>query len=147
MHLPGASVTLSLTLLLCKFGYVSLNLIDRFRKTDSIFCRTYLIFKFITFFILTAGFILKIFHWPGGSLLRTIGNYALSGYLHFYLCLRFRKEGTIPFYFDDQFTKLNSGIESANRPIYSSLDSLSLDEDLVFFESIRATSSISKEME
>ncbi|MCK4748717.1 MAG: hypothetical protein KAT15_16805, partial [Bacteroidales bacterium] len=101
MHWPGAGVLMTLAVLLFNFGYLPLQLIFQWRKTETRLQRFYSIFRFITFFIILAGFVFKLMHWPGSGTALSLSSFLLPAYIVLYFILRLKKQGTLPFMLND----------------------------------------------
>ena len=69
LHWPGGSLALGISMLVFNLGYFPLQLILDYRKAASRLERIYLVFRFLTFFIAIFGFVFRIQHWPGASLI------------------------------------------------------------------------------
>ena len=178
MHWPGSNILMGVSVLTFNFGYLPLQLIRERRLVSSLLERAYLIFRFVTLFIILFSFMFKIQHWSGGGILLIIASYLIPLYIIFYFYLRIRGKGKIPFQWSDlfiaaiayfiylfvtrsmvnpnvvkgyvileeQYLKINAGLETANQLIYSSLDSAALDGDKDLMESIRELREMSSDI-
>ena len=169
---------MGVSVLVFNLGYLPLQLIRERRLVSSLLDRAYLVFRFITLFIIMFSFMFKLQHWPGGGILLMIASYLIPLYIIFYFYLRIKGKGKIPFQWSDllmtviaytiylfvtrtmvspnvvkgyvileeQYIKINAGLETANNMIYSSLDSASLDGNRELLESIRELRKMSAEV-
>jgi serine phosphatase RsbU (regulator of sigma subunit) len=178
LHLPGTSILLGLSMLIFNLGYLPLQLIREHRMVSSLLDRSYLVFRFLTLFIIMFGFVFKIQHWPGAGLLLLMSTYMIPLLITFYFFMRIKGAGKIPFQWNDviiailaytihifitrtlvtpnivnayvnleeQYSKLNAGLNTANKLIYSSLDSATDSGNMELIEAIRELRDISNEM-
>jgi serine phosphatase RsbU (regulator of sigma subunit) len=169
LHWPGASIIHSIAALLFNFGYLPLQLIRERRETESGLSRFYIIFRFITLFLVMFAFLFKIQHWPGSGILLFLSTYMIPLFILLYFYVRIKGKGQIPFQWSDLFltviayviytfvnqmlvspqvvegyvimeeqnSKINAGLRTANQIIYSSLDSLSETENQEIIASIK----------
>ncbi len=179
MHWPASGILLGLFVLCFNFGYLPLQLIRGRRQVSSLLDRSYLIFRFISLFIVLLGFMFKIQHWPGAGIMLYLGTYMIPLLIAFYFYMRIRGRSLIPFQLndlilavlaysihlfiswstvspnvvngyvvlDEQYSKLNAGLMTANQLIYSSLDSAALSSNQELLESIRELRVVSVEMQ
>ncbi|MEN8228956.1 MAG: SpoIIE family protein phosphatase [Bacteroidota bacterium] len=101
MHWPGSVVMLTASAFLFNFGYLPLQIINERRYRTSLLEKAYMIFRFITLFIVVAGFLFKVLHWTGGGTLLRLGNILIPLFILFYFFLRIRGKGAIPFSIND----------------------------------------------
>lgn len=101
MHWPGAGLMITVAILLFNFGYLPLQLIDRWRISETRLQRFYSIIRFIAIFIILSGFVFKLMHWPGASILFYLATFLLPGYIVLHFILRFLKQGVLPFMLND----------------------------------------------
>ena len=100
-HWPGAGVMITLGVALFNFGYLPFQLSLQWREARTGLQKFYLIFRFVTFFIILTGFIFKVQHWPGAGLGLILGSIMLPSYLILYFVLRARGQGKLPFILHD----------------------------------------------
>ena len=101
MHWPASGIMLTVSVFLFNFGYLPLQLIRERRLRTSLLEKTYMIFRFITFFVVITGFLFKVMHWSGGSVLLTLGNILIPLFILFYFFVRIKGKGAIPFSLND----------------------------------------------
>jgi serine phosphatase RsbU (regulator of sigma subunit) len=101
LHWPGAAVMMTGALLLFDFGYLPLQLIYQWRKSETKLQRFYSIFRFIAFFIILSSFLFKMMHWPGSNIGLSAATFLLPGYIILYFVLRMLKQGSLPFMLND----------------------------------------------
>jgi len=178
LHWPGAAVIHALAALFFNFGYLPLQLIRESRAAESGMARFYIIFRFITLFVVMFAFLFKIQHWPGSGILLFLSTYLIPLFILLYFYVRIRGKGQIPFQWSDLFltvvayviysfvnrmlipsqvvdgyvlmeeqnSKINAGLRSANRTLYSSLDSLGDAESKEVEASIRELWQLSEDL-
>jgi serine phosphatase RsbU (regulator of sigma subunit) len=101
MHWPASGIMHLVSFLFFNFGYLPLQLIRERRNVSSLLDRSYLIFRFITLFMVMLSFVFKIQHWPGAGLLLIITKYLIPLYLAFYFYLRIKGRSKLPFQWND----------------------------------------------
>jgi len=101
MHLPASGMLHAVSVLIFNFGYFPLQLIRGYRMVSSLLDRSYLVYRFITLFIVMFGFVFKIQHWPGAGLLLLLGTYLIPLFIVFYFYMRIKGKGIIPFRWSD----------------------------------------------
>jgi len=168
MHWPGSAIIHASSALLFILAYLPLQLIRESREADSGLVKFYLIFRFLTAFLVIFAFLFKIQHWPGAGLLLFFGNFFIPLFILLYFYVRIKGKGAIPFHWNDlfiaviaylihlfvtrsmvspqvvdgyvvleeQYRKMNAGLETANQMIYSSLDSASDSRDQELMASV-----------
>jgi serine phosphatase RsbU (regulator of sigma subunit) len=179
MHWPSSGILLGLFVLCFNFGYLPLQLIRERRQVSSLLDRSYLIFRFITLFIVLLGFMFKIQHWPGAGIMLFLGTYMIPLLIAFYFYMRIKGRRLIPFQLndlilavlaysihlfiswssvspqvvngyvvlDEQYSKLNAGLMTANQLIYSSFDSTAIASNEEILESMLELRVLSVEMQ
>ncbi len=101
LHYPGSGVMLTISIILFNFGYQPILLINERRVRITLLERIYMIFRFITLFIVLTGFLFKVQHWSGASVLLTLSSFLIPIFALFYFYVRIKGKGDIPFNWND----------------------------------------------
>ena len=73
MHWPGASVTLTVSILLFCFYFLPAALVNSYKSQETPKYKTLHIITFIVFSICMMGVLFKVMHWPGAGAFLIIG--------------------------------------------------------------------------